>query len=705
MRMDDVPTIPRVGIFGNSCGRRAWLLQHMRLDCKHIEYNETSRTWYTFLAPTIRATSLDGARDDRVLCGTPARRFGFADVLPQDRDSGRTVSDPGSVFAACACGAPLDRPGSTSCQPCVQIESRSSRPKRHRRRHLDLSATTGPTLVQEGRAAVLDPDTKLAAQHRAGWRRIVAFYGPSGSTGLELDLSLPLAPDVVETIMWAELRSFGIDTSRTYAKDAEQRLPRSTLSGAMACLDWKSQLEGHAPAFAKWRKANDAVWKKLTRSFLTPHARNAATPMMIDEMMRLSAWLMGPTPQTVRSAGLVALALDPTAAYENGSPVGWSWLSTLQAEHIVDLGDAGMRLRATDRVERTVVLSPGPTADAVRAAATTRRPPLRDDAGRIVVVGGVIQRVSYSGPLWSVGTKAMTAQGIRDHVAAVVDRVVPDVDRITATSGVTKLFRVDAETRERAIMRAGEPSSERLRDAAWISNAWWTASRGMEMLSRQVRHATVTDDGVRWHLPRKTDSDGRRPFFGAPHVLDKFVDPRQLLLWWLERLQEEWLTKREQPLPDDAPCFPNRLSAGGLSAVPKVVSTPNARLRRYIAEYNDQVEPEHRLEGHVTTHSLRAGFAVCGRAWGLPTETVMMGGDWNDVDSFLMYLRRAAPLSAGEAGLSMAIKAGLSGVTAEQSLLDRVRGLVPDADTGRLCGHSACLRAAGVPVELLHHSR
>lgn len=384
------------------------------------------------------------------------------------------MEDPGALLATCvSCGEALEDAASTLCFPCLEKQAAPRRPHGRRSRGpIDLSQTTVDELVRDARQEMLRADASKAAQLQRTWERMQAWYGPGGLAGLEADLRLPLVEGVVEALLLAELKSLGIDTGRTYSRISEERIPLATLESIMASIDFASQMAGHPPAWTEWKRCHVQMWRRLSRAFLTRHARHAASPLMLDEQLRFVAWLMAPTPRAVRLGALMALALDDDLVYEGtGRAVSWAWLASLRVDGIVDLGRAGMRCTARDQGTRTVVLDDGATARALRRAVGTRLVPLRDDAGRTVVIGGDVQKIHYTGPLWTTAANGpLTGQDAKRRVAGILRMVVPNLVRVTVKNGRGLAYRVDHETRERAVDRAIQPESERLRDAAWLAN-------------------------------------------------------------------------------------------------------------------------------------------------------------------------------------------------------------------------------------------
>jgi hypothetical protein len=508
----------------------------------------------------------------------------------------------------------------------------------------NVTAITAPMAPDEEREAARIWD--LA-------RRFAATYA---------QVSFPLTWQDMPVFILALLRSRGIDPTAGQLPDHE-RVVRKTFERQLRLLDRQHQRLTDGASPPPWstykNSADPAFYRNIKASFLREHAGHAKDPLELPHMLRVVDHLMTPEDHRVREAALLAVVADPTLlAVEDGKRVGASFWTSVLADAVLPRPDGSVLVSGTYYRTKNVIVPPGRTANLLIAALGTVRIPLTDETGAIRLdPHGMPDRVPHEGPLFTSRSSAfrgqpLTAQGVADAVRlALVDGGIPEelhgkLTWVKIGRGDVPQFPHD-NLLHGATARVAALHPRRVQLAAWVSNAWFVAARGTEILKRTMNEAVTVERGVQWHLAgRKNDPTGRDPWRGAPHLPYPTVDPLAILhrhrQLQRQRLLSEGVDEKDLP---DAPLF-----AGNLAQSRNGVLTLST-FRRQLAEVLEELDLG-ALD--VGTHGIRRGFATTGAYLGFSDHEIMSQGSWKDQTTFQGYIAGASPLS----GRSLAAKYG-----------------------------------------------
>ena len=480
----------------------------------------------------------------------------------------------------------------------------------------------------------------------------------------------------------AEIRAYALDLLDRYGLplpepngptptvDIDDRINRGTWDRRFHLLDRWHMRHNVAPP---WRTlaehpSGGLFVRDLRAAYLKAHSGQARDPLELDVLFRLLIGLGRPDPHQLNTAALIAAATHPDVALDgtrvaDGARIPLNLWRDLEVHQV---RDDGVTIRATvrsNRLIREVLVPPGPAAHVralldLRRGGATEGPLFRNANGQLFGPNGVptslrnaIGTHSHTLPAWQAG-RGIIRMPKPGEGEVLIDRVLRLPD-------------------------------EALRDAAWLANAFWTASRGGETLNRTVRDAVPSAAGILWRLPRKPDKVGRRTPYLAPHLRWREVDPANLLLRWRDRLAALWRGQGHDPdrFGPDCRLFPTDLN--DVTAVPADVIR---RFNRRIAGYQTRFAflPDYLNLG---THSLRSGLVTSGRTLGIPDPSLMQQGGWHDVTVFHSYFATIRPGSASHATTLM-VAAFDPDAPVTGGLGERIAGILAGLDD--TCGCLVC---------------
>jgi len=172
----------------------------------------------------------------------------------------------------------------------------------------------------------------------------------------------------------------------------------------------------------------------------------------------------------------------------------------------------------------------------------------------------------------------------------------------------------------------GRGSTMGIRDAAIVLLGFASAMRRGEIAAMRVEHVIPTDKGLLIRIPlSKGDQEGEGQAVAVPMARDPGLCPVRALREWLQILRKEnmlegrvfrEITTADRILPDSEGLTPESIG-------------------RIVRKRADAVG----LEGRITAHSLRAGFATSALLKGAPIPKVRDHLRHTDVATTMRYFR------------------------------------------------------------------
>jgi hypothetical protein len=431
--------------------------------------------------------------------------------------------------------------------------------------------------------------------------------------------------------------------------DHDDRIVRSTWDSLWRLLDkWHLRNGVEEPWKTYTNTPEGKTFKAdLSKGYLKADAGMARDPLELDSLFELLIALGQPGPDQVASAALVAATTHPGVEVDgvsvaNGAKVPLGYWGEVGYRNLHDAGDGtmfvtGLKIQQSERIVRL----PAPVAQLVQRLRDLRWGVDTDD-------GRVLAESRWNGPMW------VNAKGDpfgKNGVGVSVRRALEKVSGTDPSAWMHRGQILMPKVGEGDVVldRLLRPDPRQLRDAAWLSNAWWVVARGMEVLARHPADWVPSAAGPLWFLPRKTDATGRRTPYVAPHLRWPDLDPTVLLKRLDTDLRARWVEQGHHPNDYDknAWMFPTDLD--DLTAKPARSSDTLAHFNRRLAMYKQRY-PFLPTDLNLGTHSLRHGFVTTGRTLGVPDAALMHAGGWIDATVFHGYLATIAPGSAASAG-------------------------------------------------------